>query len=85
MKIWYFLQWQWRQFETWQKFFMLAMFLFGCSISASDSRKVYFITPALCIVGGFVLKWAVYDGIKNAWAKYNKEQEEIVSILKDPK
>lgn len=84
MKIWYFLQWQWRQFETWQKFWMFAMFLFGCSLSASDERKVYFLYPAVAIVFAFILKWIFYDGIRNAWAEFNKEQEKIVDIMKDP-
>jgi hypothetical protein len=34
---------------------------------------------------GYVLKWILYDGIKNAWNKYNEEQEEIVQIIKDSK
>ena len=82
-KILYFLQWQWRQFETWQKFWMLAMFLFGASLSASEERRPYFLYSALAIVLAFVLKWVLYDGIRNAWIRFNEEQQKLVDIMKD--
>jgi len=85
MKIWYFLQWRWRQFETWQRFWLLAMFLFGCALTAPDAYKQFFAVPAAVIILGYVAKWILYDGIKNAWNKYNEEQEEIVKIIKDSK
>lgn len=84
-KIWYFIQWQYRRLETWQKWWMFAMFLFGGSFSASPELRPYYLYPAMAIIMGFILKWAVYDGIKNAWAKYNEEQEKIIDILKDTK
>ena len=69
----------------WQRFWLLAMFLFGCTFTAPDHWRPYFAWPACVIVLGYVLKWILYDGIKNAWNKYNEEQEEIVQIIKDSK
>lgn len=85
MKIWYFMQWQWRQFETWQRFWLLAMFLGGCAFTAPDHYKAYFILAAGAIVLSFVLKWIFYDGVMNAWHKFNQEQEKMVDIMRDGK
>ena len=85
MKIWYFLCWQWNQFETWQRCYMFAMFLIGCAFAAPAHMKSWFAIPGTVIILGFVLKWAVYDGVREAWNKYNKEQEEIVQIMRDSK
>jgi hypothetical protein len=82
-KIYHFLCWQWQQFETWQRFWLLAMFLFGCTFTAPDHWRPYFVWPACVIVIGYILKWILYDGIRNAWNKYNEEQEKIVQIIKD--
>ena len=82
-KIWNFVQWQWRQFETWQKFWMLAMFFIGAGTGASDPYKVYLLAAGLGIILVFMLKWAVWDGTRNAWARYNEEQQKIVDIMRD--
>lgn len=83
MKILYFLQWQWRRFETWQKFWMLSMFLFGAGLVASEERKAWFLYPACAIVLCFVLKWVFYDAVRHAWAEFNKEQQQVIDIMKD--
>ena len=85
MKIWYFLQWQWRQFDTWQRFWLLGMFLIGAGVGADQPRGTYFMLTGFAIIAGFVLKWIIWDGISNAWARYNEEQNQIVDILSDKK
>jgi hypothetical protein len=82
-KILNFLQWQWQRFETWQKCWMLAAFLMGASVSASEPYKIYLLGAGGAIILGFWLKWAIWDGTRNAWASYNEEQEKIVNIMKD--
>lgn len=84
-KILYFIQWQWRRLETWQRFWLLAMFLIGAGFGSNGLYSMYLLGAGSVIILGFMLKWAVYDGIKNSWAKYNEEQDQIVNILKDTK
>jgi len=82
-KILNFLQWQWKQFETWQKFWMLAMFLIGAGVGASEPYKMYLLGMGAGIIFAFMIKWAIWDGTRSAWARYNEEQEKIVNIMKD--
>jgi hypothetical protein len=83
MKIWYFLRWQWRRFEPWQLAYLFAMFLLGCAFAAPEHLRSWFAIPGTAIIIGFVMKWAIYDSIKDAWNRFNKEQEKMVEILKD--
>lgn len=87
MKVWYFLQWQWRQFDAWQKMWMVAFFFFGAGIGAekgSTHETVCYLlggTIFICLL----FKLVVWDGIAQSWNEYNREQEKVVDILKDTK
>jgi hypothetical protein len=85
MKLWYFLQWQWRQFETWQKWWMVGMFSFGFGLAAKSGSTQEMVAYAIAavIMGGGFLKAMVWDNIRNQWQLFNKEQEQVVDILKD--
>ena len=85
MKVWYFLQWQWRQFDAWQKWWMLGMFFLGAGIGAESgsTHERVFYGIALVILAGGMLKMVFWDGIKNQWIRFNQEQEEIVRIIKN--
>jgi hypothetical protein len=80
-EIFYFLQWQWRRFETWQKMFVLAMFLIGCAITAPEFMRHYFYFSGMAIIGGYMLKWILWDGIKSAWQRYQEEKQKVINIL----
>jgi len=82
-EILYFLRWQWKRFETWQRFFILAMFLIGCAFTAPQSFRVYFYMSGLIIIAGFTLKWAIWDGTRNAWKRYQEEKQKVIDILKN--
>jgi len=87
MKVWYFLQWQWRQFDAWQKWWMLGMCFLGAGIgveSGSTHERVLY-SIALVILAGGMFKMVFWDGIKNQWIRFNQEQEKIVNIMKDAK
>jgi hypothetical protein len=77
----YFLQWQWQRFEFWQKCYMFAMFMIGCSTSASEPWRIYLFGIGAAVILGFMLKWVVWDGVKGAWSKYQEEKQQIVDIM----
>lgn len=77
----YFLQWQWRRFELWQKSFIFAMFLVGCSATAPDQWRYYLLMAGSSVVFGFMLKWMIWDGVKSAWRKYQEEKQQVVDIM----
>jgi len=82
MKILHFLQWQWRQFDAWQKWWMVGMFFFGAGVGASDPYQRYLLAIPFLIITLSLLKWILWDGIKHQWAQFNQEQQKIVDIMK---
>lgn len=80
-EVWYFLQWQWRQFEFWQKCWIFAMGLVGAGLTASPERRMYFIGAGGAIFLLFMLKWVFWDGTKQAWNNYQEEKNKVIRIL----
>lgn len=84
-KVFSFLAWKWNQYDLWQKIWFFGMFWAGGWITAPKGSTheqvcVYLSISCLAIV---FFKWIVWDSIKSSWDEYNKEQEEIVRIMKD--
>ena len=82
-EIWNFLQWQWQQFEGWQKMFIFAMFLQGASWGMGKDMGIYVSGLGLAIIAGYILKWCVWDGIKASWAKYKSHRNELLTTIRD--
>jgi hypothetical protein len=85
-RVWYFLVWQWNQFERWQKFWFLGMFFMGFGAAAQSGsmhEKVAFGISSVIFLSMF-LHWVVVEGIGGQWRKFNREQDDIVDILKQP-
>jgi hypothetical protein len=80
-EVFYFLQWQWRRFETWQRIYLFAMFLIGAGLTASNPIKSYLMGSGIVILAGFFLKWIFWDSTKNAWKAYQKEKQQVVDIM----
>lgn len=77
----YFLQWQWRKWEFWQKGWIIAAFVFGCGTTSADPYRAYLMGVPLLFVFSYMLKWMFWDGVKDAWLRYQKEKREVVDIL----
>lgn len=80
-EVFYFLQWQWRKFEFWQKGWIIAAFVFGAGVVASDPYRRYLIVGPMIFFCVYALKWVFWDGVKDAWLRYQKEKREVVDIL----
>lgn len=80
-EVFYFLQWQWRKFEFWQKMFILAMAFVGASTTAPDPYDKWLGLCGAFIVLFFFAKWLFWDGTKQAWNSYQEEKNKVVRIL----
>jgi hypothetical protein len=82
MEILRWVRWQWRQWEVWQKAFVLAMFFMGMSVGAPEPLSLYFLGVGIIIVFGFTFKWAVYDVVKDSYAKYKRQRDGLFETIK---
>lgn len=82
-EIWNFLAWQWRKFEFWQKCFIFSSFFFGAALVADPPWTFYFSLVPMIVVGSFLFKWAVIDGTRSAWQRYQAEKMKLLKIIKD--
>lgn len=83
MKVLYFLQWWWKKLDAWQKLWIVASFFFGVGLANEGPYKMYFLSVLPVFVLLSMLKWTFWDGIKNSWLEYNKEQEHLIRIMKN--
>jgi hypothetical protein len=85
MKLLYFIQWWWKKLDTWQKIWICSCFFLGAGIAEDGPYKHYLLAVPLIVVLLSMLKWVFWDGIKNSWLEYNKEQDHLIKIMKDSK
>ena len=84
-KVLNFIAWKWNQYDVWQKLWWFACFNLGGYIVAQKGSTHEQVCQYLFVVPMTIVffKWFVWDMVKNSWDEYNKEQEEIVRIMKD--
>ena len=87
MKIWHFIKLQWNKFELYAKFFLINALLMILTVIIAllgykkAALELYDITEAMAIV--IVLYFIVWDGIKFSYAQYQKDQERLISTIKE--
>ena len=80
-EVFYFLLWQWRKWEFWQKGWIVACFVFGAGLGSSHPYRVYLIGAPLIFFCTYALKWMFWDGVRDSWLRYQKEKRQVVDIL----
>lgn len=82
-KVFAFIGWSVRGLKTWQWVYMASAFFFGAGIAENDEqvRSVLF-TIAGGIAAFWFMRYLVWEAIEHSWQRYNREQEELVEILK---
>ncbi len=85
MEILRWLRWQWRQFESWQKFWFLGAFFLGAGLGADDSIKKYFFAIPVVIFMFYTIKWAVYEPILHSWGKYKEQRDTLFDTIRGDK
>lgn len=72
------LRWQWRQFETWQKLWFLAMFLM---IVGAASYEILFYA-GIAIVFSLACKWFVIDRVQASYAEYKRQRDNLFNEIR---
>ncbi len=77
------IRWVWSRQETWQKWWLFAMFWLGAGLSASHNIQPYIMAIPALIFGFYLTKWAVWDAFRSSWAKYRQHRNELLTTIKD--
>ena len=83
MKIFQFIRWQWRQWEWWQKTFIVSAFLFGVSANLSEPYKTWVWGISMANIVFWLMKWVLWDGTKSAYRKFVEEQNSLFTTIKE--
>lgn len=79
MEILRFLQWQWRQWSTSDKWYFLAIGLISGGWSA-DNPVVW--KTGLTIIFLLIFKWAVIDSSINSYKEYKRQRDGLFNEIK---
>lgn len=83
MEIIRFLQWQWRQFDTWQKWYFLALFCLGFGLATDNPiHKEYMLMTGGGIIFVLLFKWAVINSTIDAYKEYKKQRDSLFDEIK---
>ncbi len=85
MEIFRWLRWQWRQFETWQKSWLLGAFFLGAGLMLDGILGKIFIAIPFAIFMGYTFKWWFYEPITNSWNKYKEQRETLFDTIRGDK
>lgn len=77
------LSWVWRNWETWQKLWVVALFFIGMSLGLEGTARNVVIIIPITIFGYFMFKWAVVDTFKSSWTKYREHRNELLTTIKN--
>jgi hypothetical protein len=81
--IYYFLSWQWKRWEIWKKWFVFCFLLIPTGILLPREYSIYPIGLAVTIYAFWLLKWLIWDGVKESYGEYRSEQVGIIKKMKD--
>lgn len=75
-------RWTWQQQETWQKWWIFAMFCLGAGWSAEGMAQTIILGISISIFGFYFAKWAIWDAFKSSWAKYQEHRNSLLTTIK---
>ncbi len=77
-----FVQWQWREFEFWQKCFIIITPAMIASVFLPAPYDRYLYLASMSVVFAFFTKWIVWDGIKSSYAKFKQQRDNLFNEIK---
>jgi Sec-independent protein secretion pathway component TatC len=78
-----FIVWQWNQWQTWQKGYIVGAFMLGASIFAPEPYSKYLIAVPMIMLFVWTFKWAVWNQLMESWNKYKTEKQELFATIKE--
>jgi hypothetical protein len=78
-----FIIWQWNQWQTWQKGYILGAFMLGTSIFIPEPYSKYLIAVPMIMLFVWTFKWAVWNQLMESWNKYQTEKRELFTNIRD--
>ena len=86
MEIFRWLSWQWRQFETWQKAWIVGCMFVGASIGTNSERmRMIYLAVPITIFLCYTFKWWIYEPAMNSWKEYKKQKETLFDTIRGDK
>ncbi len=76
------MRWVWNKQETWQKWWIVAMFCLGAGWNLSGTAQMVVWGISCAIFAFYITKWAVWDAFKGSWAKYREHRNELLTTIK---
>lgn len=77
-----YVTWVWRNWENWQKSFVIAMILCLGSQLLSHPYSLYVCAAGVSIVFGWVFKWWFVDSLKKSYNEYKKQRDDLFKTIK---
>ena len=78
-----FIVWQWNQWETWQKGYIIGAFFAGAGVVAPKPYDLYLFAIPMIVLFLWCSKWMVWDQVKASWDKYQTEKQGLFPTIKD--
>ncbi len=82
MEILRWLRWQWREFETWQKSWLLGAFFLGAGLASDGLARTILFSVPFAIFMGYTFKWWIYEPAMNSWNKYKTQRDTLFDQIK---
>jgi len=79
MEIIRFLQWQWKQFDTWYRFYLLAIFLISFGFGSENDLIV---KAGFGILFLMLSKWLFIDQTKKSYNEYKRQRDGLFNEIK---
>jgi hypothetical protein len=77
-----YLQWVWRNWEWWQRSFIVAMILTFTSIFISKPYDIIVGMTGWAIIMFWLGKWWIVDVMIASYNKYKKQRDELFDTIK---
>ena len=78
-----YLTWTWRNWELWQKLFIVAMIVQVIGWFIPGTAGMIVSGMGFSVIVYFILKWFVWDRIAENWSKYKSHRNELLTTIKE--
>ena len=82
MEILRYITWVWRNWEAWQKSFVVATILCLSSVLMPAEYKMYSVAAGMSIVWVWLFKWWFVDSFKKSYEEYKKQRDDLFNTIK---